>query len=120
MRMRRGEFALDQAADAVLLQRAPAERLRRGGDRRAGGADAHEELGDDVDAHAVAGDERAIVAPRHLDAHDIHVDRRDLVQHRNDEGAAVDDDLLAARSRCGRTPFPWSSGDRASAECRRG
>ena len=31
---RRGEFAFEQAADAVLLQRAPAERLRGGGDRR--------------------------------------------------------------------------------------
>ena len=91
----RSELALQQAADAVFLQRAPAERLRGGGDSRRRGADAHEEFGDDVDAHAVAGDERAVVAPRHLDAHDVHVDRRDLVQHRNDEGAAVDHDLFA-------------------------
>ena len=58
------------------------------------GADADEKLGDDIDAHAVAGDESAIFAARHLDAHDVHVDRRDFVQHRNDKGAAIDDDLF--------------------------
>ena len=71
------------------------KRLRRGGDRRARRADAHEELGDNVDTHAVARDQRAIVAAHHLDAHHVHVDRGDLVQHRDDEGAAVDHDLLA-------------------------
>ena len=93
--LRRRELALEQAADAVFLQRAPAERLRGGGDGLPGGADTHEEFGNDIDAHAVAGDERAVLATRHLDAHDVHVDRSDFVQHRDDEGAAVDDDLLA-------------------------
>jgi hypothetical protein len=37
---------------------------------------------------------RAPFAARHLDAHDVHVDRRDFVQHRNDKGAAVDHDLF--------------------------
>ena len=66
---RRGELAFEQLADAVRLQRAAAERLRGGGDRRARRADAHEELGDEVDAHAVLGDQRAVVAAHHLDAH---------------------------------------------------
>ena len=91
---RGGKFSLQQAADAVLLQRAPAQSLRGGRHRRLGCADADEKFGDDVDAHAVAGDESAVFAAHHLDAHDVHVDRRDFVQHRNDEGAAIDHDLF--------------------------
>ena len=35
------------------------------------------------------------IAARHLDAQDIHVDRGDFVQHRDDKGAAVYDNLFA-------------------------
>ena len=56
---------------------------------------------------------------RHLDPHHIHADRRDLVQHRNDEGAAADDDFLAAETRPNERRLLRSSADRASAAGRR-
>ena len=93
---RRGEAPFQQVARAVRLQGSPAQRLRGEADGFARRADLDEELGDDVDAHAVLGDQRLSLAPLHLDAHHRHVDRRDVVQHRNDESAAAHDDFLAA------------------------
>ena len=90
-----GELAFQQFAQAVGLQRAAAERLRGGGHQLAAGADTDEEFGDQVDAHAVLGDQRKTILAAHLDAQHVHVDRGDLVQHRNDEGAAIHHHLLA-------------------------
>jgi hypothetical protein len=95
---RRGELALEEIADAVRLHRPAAEGLGGQRDRLAGRADAEEELGDQVDPHPVAGDQRGGLAAPHLDAHHVHVDWRHLVQDRDDEGAAVDDHLLAAEA----------------------
>ena len=53
---RGGELALEQVADAVRLHGPAAEGLRGERHRLAGRLDAQEELGDEVDAHPVAGD----------------------------------------------------------------
>ena len=88
------------------LQRAPAKRLGGAAHLLAGRADANEEVGDDIDAHSVLGDETLRLAARHLNPHHVHADRRDVVQDRNDECAAADDDLLAAETRFERTRSP--------------
>jgi hypothetical protein len=75
-----------------------AERLRGVGDGAGLGADAHVKLGDDVDAHAVAGDERALAAAADLEAERVHVDRDHLVHDRQHEGAAVHHHGLAAEA----------------------
>ena len=95
---RGGELAFEEVADAFRMHGAAAERLRGDRDGFAPRLHAQEELGDQVDAHAVARDQRIRFAAAHLDAHDVHVDRRHLVQHRDDEGAAIDDDLFAAEA----------------------
>ena len=79
---RRGETPLQQVARAVGLQGPAAQRLRGEADGLARRADLDEEFGDDVDAHAVLGDQRLGFAPLDLDAHDGHVDGRDVVQNR--------------------------------------
>jgi hypothetical protein len=57
---------------------------------------ANVELGLDVDAHPVLGDQRLISFVRaHRQRQRVHVDRRDVVNDRPDEGAAVDHHLLA-------------------------
>ena len=107
---RRREPALEELPRALGIERTPAKRLGGAAHLLAGRTDANEEVGDDVDAHPVLGDQALRLAARHLDPHHIHANRHDFVQDRNDEGAAADDDLLAAESGpdeggfLGRTP----------------
>ena len=77
-RAQRGdELAGEQRVQLLGLQRAPAE--RRGGDRDrlARRLHADVEVGLDVDAHAVAGDERVLLGPHDPHRQHVHVDRRD-------------------------------------------
>ena len=93
------EFAGEQRVQAFGLQRASPE---RGGGHRHGaalGLDADVELGLDIDAHAILRDQRFAGGARHLEGQGVHVHGRDLVDHRPDEGAAVDDDLFAEEPR---------------------
>ena len=95
-RAQRGdEFAGEQRMQLLRLQRAAAE--RRGGDRDrlAGRLHAHVEIGLDVDAHAVARDDGVLFRARDRHRQHVHVDRREVVNERQHEGAAVDDDALA-------------------------
>ncbi len=95
---RRGELAFEKVPDAVGHHGAPAEGLGRERDRHMRRRNPQEELGNEVDAHAVACDQRIGLAAPHFDAHHVHVDGRHLVQHRHHEGSSVDDDALAAES----------------------
>ena len=56
------------------------------------------ELGDDIDPHAVLGDERPLAPALHLQAQRVHVDRDDLMDDGQHEGAAVHHHLLAAEA----------------------
>ena len=104
----------------MVLYRIP-ERTCKYRQRRVdkGGANADEKLCDNVDAHPVAGDEGTVFAAHHLDAHDVHVDRRDLMQHRDDESAAIDHDLFTQEARAHERRF-FGGAAVASAGCRRG
>ena len=92
------ELALEQLLQRVGLGGALAERLGRAGDRLGHGLDAHVELGDDVDPHAVARDQRLVAAARDLEPERVHVDRDDVVDDRQHEGAAVHHHLLPAHA----------------------
>ena len=108
---RRDELAGQESVQSLLLHRAPAE---GGGGQRHGLArrrDANVEVGLDVDAHAVLGDERIVLGAGDAHLQHIHVDRGDVVDDRQHEGAAIDDDALAHQARAderdllGRSPI---------------
>ena len=77
---------------------APAERGGGDGHRLRRRRHPHIELRLDVDAHAVLGDERVVAIAHHLHAQHVHVDRRDLVNEREHEGAAVDHHFFAEQA----------------------
>ncbi len=92
------ELALDQFLQLLGFHRAQAQRLRRRGHRFGLRRDAHVELGDHVDAHAVLGDQRLVAAAADLQAQRVHVHRDHVVHDRQHEGAAVEHHLLAAQA----------------------
>ena len=117
------ELAGEQSVQAFRLQRAPSKRRGRHRHGAPLGLDAHVKLGLDVDAHAIFCDQRLVGGARHLERQGVHVDRRDLMDHRPDECAAIDDDLFAEEPRpdecdlLGRTAIeplqnPEDDGDR--------
>ena len=77
------------------LQRAAAQ--RRGGDRDGFACRLHldVEVGLDVDAHAVARDDRIVLGAHHRHRQHVHVDGRVIVNERQHEGAAVDHHAFA-------------------------
>ena len=89
------EFAGEQRMQLFGFQGAPAE--RRGGDRDRFARRLHAdiEIGLDVDAHAIAGDDGVLLRPNDRHRQHVHVDRREVVNERQHEGAAVDHHLLA-------------------------
>jgi len=56
------------------------------------------ELCHHVDAHAVAGDKGCFVSAADFQTQGIHVDVDDIMEHRQDDCAAVHDDFLAAKT----------------------
>ena len=92
---RRDELAGEQRMQALGLERASAERRRGDRNRFARGPDADIEVGLDVDAHAVARDQRVALLAHDRHRQHVHVDGREIVNERQHEGAAVDDDALA-------------------------
>ena len=95
---RRDELAGEKRIELGDIHGAAAERRGGDGHRLAGRRHAHVELRLDVDAHAVLGDERVVTVAHHLHAQHVHVDRRDFVNERKHEGAAVDDDFFAEQA----------------------
>ena len=92
------ELALDQLLQHFRLHRPLAERLCRGRQRLAIGANADVELGAHVDAQPVERDERIAIAPLDREPHRVHVDRHRLVQHRQHQRAAVHHHLFTAEA----------------------
>ena len=92
------ELAFEQLLQRLGLGGALAQRLGGAGDRLGHGLDADIELGDHVDAHAVARDQRLVAAARDLEPERVHVDRDDVVHDRQHEGAAVHHHLLPAHA----------------------
>ena len=90
------EAALHQVAQAFGVHRPVAQRSRRRRDRFRSRDDADEELDDDLDAHAVRGDQRLVGGALHLDAQGVHADFGDVVHDRQDQRAAAHHHLLAA------------------------
>ncbi len=88
------ELAGEQSVQALGFERSASK--RRGSHRDCGalGLNAHIEFRFDVDAHPVLGDQRLAGDARHLERQGVHVDRRDLMDHRPNERAAVDDDFF--------------------------
>ena len=67
-------------------------------DLLAGRYDTHEKLGDHIDSHLVLGDQRTLADAANVHRNGVHVHERDVVNDRNDQGAAADHDLFAART----------------------
>ena len=95
---RADELARKQLCQPVGLQCAPAERRRRCGDRFLLLQNPDEELGLDIDAHPVAGDDRFFPGAGDGNAHHVQVDRRHLMDDRQDQRPAVDHHLFAAET----------------------
>ena len=92
------ELPFQQRPQLLHVEGLRAKRLRGGGNGLGVGPDADKELGRDVDPHAIAGDQRLLVAARNVEQHGLHVDRGGVVQNRQNERAAVHDDLFAAEA----------------------
>ena len=98
-RAQRGnELAREQRMQSFRLERAPAERRR--GDRYglSGRLHANIKVGFDVDAHPVARDDGVALLAHDLHRQHVHVDRGEVVDERQHEGAAVDHDPLSEKS----------------------
>ena len=80
------------------MQRPLAERLRGIGNPVLARDHADEERRDDVDAHAVLGDEAFRLVAHHFELQRVHVDRDDFVKDRQDDRAAVLHDFLPAQA----------------------
>ena len=80
---------------ALGLERASPKRRRGDRNRFARRPDADIEIGLDVDAHAVARDQRVAFLAHDSHRQHVHVDGREIVNERQHESAAVDDDALA-------------------------
>ena len=96
---RADKLAGQQLRQPFILKSAPAEGRRRSGDRLLLLQNADEELGLDIDAHPVAGDDRLFPGAGDGYAHHVEIDRRHLVDDRQDQRPAVDHHLLAAETR---------------------
>ena len=92
------QLGFHQVLDRLRVVHAVAQRLRGKADAVIGAIDAHVELGADVYAHAVGGDEGILAAAVHhqLDRVELHLGQR--VHHRQDHRAAVLDHLAAAHA----------------------
>ena len=95
---RRDELARQQLVQRLRLHGAPAERRGRERHRLGGGADADVEVGVDVDPHPVAGDDGVVLAAMHPHLQHVHVDRRDVVDERQHEGAGIDHHFFAGKA----------------------
>ncbi len=104
------EFRLDQFAQFLGIVGAAAQRLRRQRDRGHVGFDADIEFSADVDAHAVLGDQRVRTAAGDFQPQRLQIDGCRRMENRKHDGAAVEDDFLAAEAGshigfvAGRTP----------------
>ncbi|MNE04516.1 hypothetical protein D3C80_970530 [compost metagenome] len=92
------ELTLDQFFQLFRMHGAQAQGLGRRGDGVSAGLNPHIELGQHVDAHPVLGDQRLLITALNRQTQGVHIDRNGLVQDRQDQGAAVHDDLLAAEA----------------------
>ena len=98
-RAQRGdELARQQGVKSLRLERAPPERCRRDRHRLAGRLYANIEVGLDIDAHAIAGDEGAALLAHDLHRQHVHIDGGEVVDERQDESAAVDHHPLAEKA----------------------
>ena len=89
------ELAGEQRMQPFGFQRSPAEGRRRDRDRFARRLHADVEIGLDVDAHAIPGDDGVLLRARDRHRQHVHVDRREVVNEGQHKGAAVDHHLLA-------------------------
>ena len=98
-RTQRGdELAGQQRVQALGFQRAPAQRRRGDRYRLARRLHPDVEIGLDVDAHAVARDQRVALLAHDPHRQHVHVDRGEVVDERQHEGAAVDHHPLAEQA----------------------
>ena len=99
------ELAFHQFLELLRLHGAQAQRLGRRGDGILVGGDAHVELGDHIDPHAVLGDQCLIAAAADFEAQRVHVDGDHVVHDGQHEGAAAQHHLLAAEAGAHEGPF---------------
>jgi len=92
------EFRLDQLAQLGGVVGAVAERLRGQCDRGAIGFDAKIELGADIDAHAVLGDQGIRAAAGDFEPQRLQVHCGGGMEDRKHERAAVEHDFLPAEA----------------------
>ena len=92
------EFRLDLVAQRFGVVGQRAQRLARERDALVVGTNAHVELGDDVDAQAVLGDQGFPLLALDCQPQRLQIDAGIGVEDRQDHGAAVEHDLLAAEA----------------------
>lgn len=98
-RAQRGnKLAGQQRVQLQRLHGSAAEGRGGDGNRLPRRAHAHVKLGLDVDADAVAGDDRVLLRAHHRHLQHVHVDRRYVVDERQHEGTAVDHHPLAEQA----------------------
>ena len=90
------QLAFQRLGQVRRPERLPRQRLCRRRDALVRGIDPHVELGPDIDAQAVRGDDRLRPQPLDLEPRGLHVHFRDLVQEGQRDEAALGRDKLAA------------------------
>ena len=102
---RRYEFARQERVDALGFQCPPAKGRGSKRNRLLGLVHPNVEFRVHVYAHPVARDQRLVLLTGHRKLQGIHAYRRDVVNDRPDECAAVDDNLLAKKTRAHECDF---------------
>ena len=102
---RGNELAGEQRMQPFGFQRSPTESRCGDRDRFARRLHADVKIGFDVDAHAIPGDDGVLLRPCDRHRQHIHVDRREVMDERQHEGAAVDHHLFAEEARAYKRHF---------------
>ena len=92
------EFTFDQFLQVLRGHGTPAQGLGCICNRFRGGLNTDIEFGLNINAHAIMGDQRLIGMAPDFKPKSVHVHRNNFVKHRQDNGAAIHDDFLAAKT----------------------
>ena len=100
------QLTFDHLAKLIDVEGPVAQCLGRAADAFDRGVDRDIEFHADIDAHPILGNQGRIRGALNLKPQGLHVDRADLVQQGHNDGAAVHDDLLAARAGLDEADLP--------------
>ena len=100
------EFPREQFRQLFRVGGPPAQGGRRRGDKLGPLNDPDEKFNLNVNAHAVSRNNRVLPHSGHRNADHVEIDLDDFVNNRQNEGAAVDDNLFTAEARPDKRHFP--------------